>query len=533
MSSYANEVYQIYRLSSVRKRRFPKQRGAGQVKIPAYLLCFIVEGEGVILLDGALQKIRPFQIYLLVPGMIVEFPEQGSAFQYYGLWFESIRLAKIKGGYAGVSSPPLSGGLSPGMLPVHHPQRILQSIVQLYQLGQQEAIRYAIKGRLQFDRLMHELLQNEQAPLVEARDERIERSIAYIEQHYPDKLCIEQLAKAAGGLSAAAFSRLFRQETGMTPLEYLNKVRMAEAKQRLNTKDCRVKEVAAEVGFRSEFYFSRMFQHRVGVSPTLYMKRGRLKIAVASSLNLEDHLKSLGVEPVCVVDLFCYPGQSQEHYRERMEGQLQQLCSSRPDLIIADDYHTEFRDQLKQTAPPVFLDFSVWDWKRNFEQIAELVNREREASEMLTRLYVQSETTGQELRRILGRDRLLLLQVNHRAIGIQGMKNHPLNEMVYGELGLNPGVQAPAELWRLELQPGSMPVLETEHLFIHQHHVLAGSGERYEEMTSTPAWARIEAVLRGNVYTIPNWFAMSWTPLGRQRIMNGLLGQFGGMRGSE
>lgn len=533
MSSYANEVYQIYRLSSVRKRRFPKQRGAGQVKIPAYILCFILEGEGVILLDGALQKIKPFQVYLLVPGMIVEFPELGSTCHYYGIWFESIRLAKTREGYTGISSPPMSGGLSPGLLLVHYPQRILQSVVQLYQLGQQEHIRYSMKGRLQFDRLMHELLQNEQAPLAEARDERIERSILYMEQRYPEKLCIEQLARAAGSMSTAAFSRLFRQETGMPPLEYLNNVRMAQAKQLLNAKDCRVKEVAAEVGFRSEFYFSRMFQHKVGVSPTLYMRRGRLKVAVASSLRLEDHLKSLGIEPICVVDLFCYPGQSQEHYRERMEGQLQQMCLSHPDLIIADEYHTEFRDRLKQTAPPVFLDFSVWNWKRNFEQIAELVNREREASEMLTRLYVQSETTGQALRQIVGRERLLLMQVNHRAIGIQGQKNHPLNEMVYGELGLNPGGQAPAELWRLELQPESMPVLETEHLFIHQHHVLAGSGERYEEMMSTPAWARIEAVQRGNIYTIQNWFAMSWTPLGRQRIMNELLSLLGGKRWNE
>ncbi|GBF76051.1 hypothetical protein PA598K_04491 [Paenibacillus sp. 598K] len=482
-----------------------------------------MEGEGVILLDGALQKLRPFQLYLLVPGMIVEFPEQGGACQYYGLWFESIRLAKTKDGYAGVSAPPLSGGLSPGLLLVHQPQQVLQSVAQLYQLGHQESLRHSVKGRLLFDRLMHELLQQEQVPLAEARDERIERSILYIEQHYPDKISIEQLARAAGGMSSAAFSRLFRQETGMPPLEYLNNVRMTHAKRLLNNKESRVKEVAAEVGFRSEFYFSRMFQHKVGVAPTLYMKRGRLKVAVASSLSLEDHLRSLGIEPVCVVDLFCYPGQSQEVYRERLEEQLRQMSTSRPDLIIADDYHTEFRERLKQTAPPVFLDFSVWDWQRNFEQIAELVNREREASEMLTRLYVQSETTGQSLRRILGVERVLLMQVNHRAVGIQGTAHHPLNELVYGELGLQPGGQSPAELWRLELQPEAMPVLETEHLFIHQHHVLAGSGDRYREMVSTSAWTRIEAVRRGHLYTIPNWYAMSWTPLGRQRIMRELL----------
>ncbi|AET61121.1 AraC family transcriptional regulator [Paenibacillus terrae HPL-003] len=57
---------------------------------------------------------------------------------------------------------------------------------------------------------------------------------------------------------------------------------MTRAKQMLNVKNNRVKEVAAGVGFRSEFYFSRMFQRMVGVSPVLYMKRNRLKVAGAS-----------------------------------------------------------------------------------------------------------------------------------------------------------------------------------------------------------------------------------------------------------
>lgn len=285
--------------------------------------------------------------------------------------------------------------------------------------------------------------------------------------------------------------------------------------------------MAAAVGFQSEFYFSRMFQRLVGVSPTLYMKRGRLKVAVASSLGFDDHLKSVGIEPVCVVDLFHYPGQSNEQYAERLHSQLLQLEQSNPDMIIADHYHTEFREEFKQTAAPVFLDFSVWDWRSNFEKIAELVNREREASEMLTRLDVQIETTGQMLRRILGQERITIIQVSHRTIGIQGRVNHPLNELVYGELGLRPGSQVSAELWRMELQPESMPVLETEHLFIHQHHVLAGSERLYNEWTKTSVWPQIPAVRDGKVQHIPNWFVMSWTPLGRQRIMNELLDRIG------
>lgn len=520
MISQLNEAQHMYLLSWVSKRKLPRSGWSGQIRISAYLLGFVVEGEGVILLDGVLHKIKPFQLYLLVPGMVLDIPEGSGSFDYYAVRFEPMRLLRSSGRCEGELLPLLPGPLSPGLLPVHRPQSMLQAFELLHESGRREPARHSFAGRLQLEQLLHELMRSD--PPAAAVDERVQRSLAYMNLHYKQKLSIQQLAESAGEMSGPAFSRLFRHETGTTPIEYLNRVRMEHGKRMLNGKDARVKEVAAEVGFRSEFYFSRMFQRRVGVSPSLYMKRGTLKVAVASSLSLHDHLTSIEIEPVCTVDLFRYPGQSDAEYAERLADQLRRLREAKPDLIVADEYHAEFEEEFKRTAAPVFLDFSVWDWKRNFEQIAELVGREREASEMLTRLYMQAEITGRELRRALGSERLTMLQVNHRTVGIQGRAKHPLNELVYGELGLKPCMQTPREVWRLEMPPEALPVLEAEHLFIHQHHVLAGSADRYRELTGTSAWSAAEAVKQGNVYDIPNWFAMSWTPLGRQRIMNEL-----------
>ncbi|SDC17022.1 AraC-type DNA-binding protein [Paenibacillus sp. UNCCL117] len=522
MSSQENITYL---LSSVRKRTFSK-RGVRHIRIPAYILCFITEGEGVIVLDGELHKVRPFQLYLLAPGMHMEVPEQYGEFDYYAVFFESIRLKKVRGSYEAMPAMSLSGLLPTGLIMVHHPQQLLQRMIRLYEHSQQPHSKGALALRLQFEELLHDISSNEPKPPL-MRDERVEKSITYIEQHYTEKVSIEKLSEVAGGMPAVAFSRLFRDETGMPPLEYVANVRVNQAKLQLDRKNSRVKEVAAAVGFRSEFYFSRIFQRLVGVSPTLYMKRGTLKVAVASSLGFEDHLKSIGLEPVCVVDLFHYPGQSKEQHRQRLHSQLLELKRSRPDLIIADEYHSEFRDPFKGIAASVFLDFSVWDWKRNYEKIAELVNREHEAAEMLTRLELQTETTGQRLRRVLGQERVAVMQVSHRAIGLQGIANHPLNELLYKELALRPCEQAPAEQWRMEVQPESLPVLETEHLFIHQHHIQAGSERLYREMTTQSVWRQIPAVRDGRYRLINNWCAMSWTPLGRLLIMNELLAATG------
>ncbi len=521
MPSYANETHHIYLLSSVRKRKLTETRKTNHVRVSVYVLCFVTAGEGIVVLDGALRKIRPFQLYLLVPGMTIELPEHAVSIEFYAISFEPILLEGGAGAYTAQSS--LAGVLSPGLVEIRHPQLIFQQMAQLYRESKLEATKAAPALRIRLEQLILSIAGHEAGMPSAARDERVERSIAYMERHYMEKLSVEQLAAAAGAMPTVAFSQLFRHETGMPPVEFLSQLRMNRAKQLLNSKSSRVKEVAAAVGFRSEFYFSRMFQRAVGVPPTLYMKRKHLRVAVASSLTFGDHLRSLGIEPVCEVDLFPYPGHSPELYIRLLEQQLSELEQSKPDFIIADHYHTDFKEQFKRTAAPVYMDFSVWDWKRNFERIAELVDREREASEMLTRLYVLIETAGLTLRRRLGKERVTLIQVSHRAVGIQGKEHHPLNELVYGELGLEPGGQVPVELWRLELQPEELPVLDSEHLFIHHHHVLAGSERIYEKLTATAAWPQIPAVREGRAVRIPNWFVMSWTPLGRERIVNELL----------
>ncbi|MFF2481383.1 helix-turn-helix domain-containing protein [Paenibacillus sp. NPDC058071] len=527
MPTYANENDSsiIYLLSSVHKRKLTGSPHARKIQLSAYLLCFVTEGEGVVVLDGAVHRIRPFQLYLLVPGMTVEFPEQFGMVQYYGVRFEPIELTKSKGSYGTAAPSTLSLGLQPGLISVRDPQRICREIVQLYHQARSipAAGRDSFALRIQLEQFIHQIMQDDSESPSTQQDERVERSIRYMELYYQQKISIEQLAEAAGGMSSVAFSLLFRNETGLPPVEYLSNLRMKLAKQLLSESNSRVKEVAAAVGFRSEFYFSRMFQRIVGVSPTMYMKRGKLKVAVASSLGFGDHLRAVGIEPVCEVDLFQYPHISNEAYADQLRGRLAELEQCNPDFIIADHYHTEFKDQFKRTAAPVYMDFSTWDWKRNFERIAELVKREREASEMLTRLYVQIETAGQKLRKRLGMDRVAIMQVSHLGIGLQGKEHHPLNELVYGDLALRPCEQAPEELWRWEMQPESMPVLDTEHLFIHQHHIRAGSERLYKKLTETEAWAQMTAVKEGRVHTIPNWFAMSWTPIGRQRIVEELM----------
>ena len=71
--------------------------------------------------------------------------------------------------------------------------------------------------------------------------------------------------------------RLFKRETGKTPLEYLTELRITRAKQLLErSDDITVSAVAESVGFSDSLYFSTCFKKKVGFSPSEYRNRAKI-----------------------------------------------------------------------------------------------------------------------------------------------------------------------------------------------------------------------------------------------------------------
>ncbi|MGG4496118.1 hypothetical protein [Brevibacillus reuszeri] len=167
--------------------------------------------------------------------------------------------------------------------------------------------------------------------------------------------------------------------------------------------------------------------------------------------------------------------------------------------------------------------FPAWDWRVNQMKLAELVNREREAEQVITRLDLRLHEVRSELKSTLGKERITIMQVNHRAIGIQGTCDHPLNEMLYSMLKFTPGNPVPDHMWRIEMAPELMPCLETDRLFIQQHNLRAGSDKIFTRLQETPSWKAMDVVKNNRAQLIPNWFLMSWTPAGRDHILDSLL----------
>lgn len=100
-------------------------------------------------------------------------------------------------------------------------------------------------------------------------DPVIEKSKEYINKNIRSKLLIDDLT-ADAGLSRTHFHRLFKQSCGMTPIEYVNKMKMKLAREWLINSGMKISEISGSLGFESVMYFRRLFKHTYGISPTQY-----------------------------------------------------------------------------------------------------------------------------------------------------------------------------------------------------------------------------------------------------------------------
>ena len=88
-----------------------------------------------------------------------------------------------------------------------------------------------------------------------------------------DAWSVGEMAEAAS-VSPQYLGRLFREQTGRSPKEYILETRMEAARAYLRGSSLPMKRIAAELGFHDEFHFSRSFRVRLGFSPSLYRSGG-------------------------------------------------------------------------------------------------------------------------------------------------------------------------------------------------------------------------------------------------------------------
>jgi len=249
---------------------------------PYHEMLYIASGEVILKWLGAVYRASGPALFLLTPNtphdLIIISEESSFGFLELELGtsdyfppFEDIQIWNEMQGYGDGDTEAL--------------RHIFNCVEQMWNMLRTK--RHSLHARMEAAMLdsrkiflfIHDLLEHE---IAEERGRKIasEEAVHYLmrfmETDYRDNITLNTLTHLVH-LNTSYLIRLFHRVTGMSPLGYLQELRMSAAKSLLLMTTMSIQEVADAVGYQSIHYFSRLFKKKYGKSPTQWRKSERGK----------------------------------------------------------------------------------------------------------------------------------------------------------------------------------------------------------------------------------------------------------------
>jgi AraC family transcriptional regulator, arabinose operon regulatory protein len=226
-----------------------------------WLITYTLDGEGYFEADSCEQRVRAGDVTLLKPGTPHRYgTPKGKSWDF--VW------AHFTGGFMDTSLLPLDA----------------LTIKQIEQQGVRERIYQAFLRILSDSReqgtFWHELclgaLREVLILLAKQQtsgfDPRIEETLYLLAQRMQETVRVEELARSVG-LSASRLSHLFKENTGESIVEALNRMRIKQAALLLAHTNRNATEAAHDVGFQNYNHFTRQFRKYIGVTPSEFSRQ--------------------------------------------------------------------------------------------------------------------------------------------------------------------------------------------------------------------------------------------------------------------
>ena len=120
----------------------------------------------------------------------------------------------------------------------------------------------------------------------------VDKAIVYIREHFKENFGLDDVLNTTN-YSKSHFCRMFKDSTGMSITEYINKFRVEKSCLELIYTDRNITEIATENGFNNIQYFSRVFRQFMGCTPKQYQKKAK-DVVIPSSIPNSRQLANRG-----------------------------------------------------------------------------------------------------------------------------------------------------------------------------------------------------------------------------------------------
>jgi transcriptional regulator GlxA family with amidase domain len=106
-------------------------------------------------------------------------------------------------------------------------------------------------------------------------DGDIESAQRWLSKHFAVARPVEEMIRRSK-LAERTFKRRFTSATGLTPIAYVQRLRIEDAKRRLERTDTSIDEISWQVGYEDAAFFRRLFKRTTGLAPGAYRRRFRI-----------------------------------------------------------------------------------------------------------------------------------------------------------------------------------------------------------------------------------------------------------------
>ena len=230
------------------------------------ILCLSGAGRGY--LDGVGWSLRGGQGVLLPPGLPHDYTADPDNpwtliwFHFVGAWAEE--YAQIVGGVGRHRK-----------FTVHNIEVLIEAFEECY--------RYVLGGYTDADLIglstcfarllgLCRTLQRPANPRGRHSEDRVLRTIRFMREHLSRPISLEELAQTAN-LSIPHYSAMFKRQMNCSPVEFLTRLRLQKACERIESSNDTIAEIGYAVGFSDPLYFSRVFRRHMSVTASEYRLR--------------------------------------------------------------------------------------------------------------------------------------------------------------------------------------------------------------------------------------------------------------------
>ncbi len=337
------------------------------------------------------------------------------------------------------------------------------------------------------------------------------RTKQYMLKHYSEPMDMEELAHRSGA-SASRFYQSFKKYTGLSPLKFMNTVRLNESLQLLANAATTIMEAAHTVGYSDELYFSRVFKRQMGISPSQYKVAASKRIANLCPV-FQGDFSVLGISPIVSL---------QRGWKDNPDRYMDEIKQVQPDIIFTSPVNPEIYEQLQHIAPVIVMKWKGVPWKERLIQIGDTLDLGSVAVRWLHYFDQKKENARQLIQRQMGRQPYLLIAAAAEQYRVFGLQMNKMKDLFYDDLGLTPPDSVHGFTYKDAFSLEELVELECENaVFLLPDTALQGGADKL-----TDEWRLLHKLTRKQrVFIIHYQESLLYNPAVHERLIDQIVDQ--------